>query len=118
MNKLKLVIQKLIDIVNPNSKSRDARFTYRVLKDMERKARNRYRTTQKVIKNRKRRVRRGDTIVVIPPEEPIPAIFECGGDFEESDGTCNDVIVACATIDIDFECKKEDEEGVCTNGCC
>ncbi|HEX2244193.1 MAG TPA: hypothetical protein VHK27_13285, partial [Gammaproteobacteria bacterium] len=59
----------------------------------------------------------GNTITA-PPGEPTADIFHCGGDIEESDGTCNDVIVACATLDLEFECNKEDEEGVCTNGGC
>lgn len=34
--------------------------------------------------------------------EPIPAIFPCAGNATKSDGTCNDVIAACATIDEDL----------------
>ena len=52
------------------------------------------------------------------PQLPVPYIFQCGGDFEHSDGTCANVIVACATIGIKFNCNKYDDEGVCTNGGC
>jgi len=52
------------------------------------------------------------------PPPPQQYIFSCGGDFEQSDGSCNDVIVACAILDLEFECNKYDAEGVCTNGGC
>ncbi len=52
--------------------------------------------------------------------EPVAAIFHCGGDIEQSDGTCNDVIAKCATIGLEFGCNPggEGPEGTCTNGGC
>lgn len=53
--------------------------------------------------------------------DPLQAIFKCGGSSATDpggDGTCNDVIASCATLDVEFECNKYDDEGICTNGSC
>jgi hypothetical protein len=58
-----------------------------------------------------------DTFAALPPP-PEAYIFQCGGDFEQSDGSCADVILACIILGLEFECNKYDEEWVCTNGGC